>query len=293
VSTAPLVLLNGEMLPLSEARISVMDRGFLFGDGVYEVIPAYGGRLFRLHQHLERLDNSLRAIRLDNPMTHAQWAATLERLVGQFSESELGVYVQISRGPGGKRDHVIPDRVHPTVFAMVAPIDPPDAKLAEQGTSAVTLDDIRWQLCSIKATTLLANVLLRQQAKDRRAFEAILVRNGLVTEGAATNVFIVVEGRVLTPPKGPLLLPGITRDLVLELLDDAGIPCSEAPITRGQLTEAEEIWLTSSTKEVVPVTRLDGRLVGTGSPGPLWRRAVELYRGYKAQLRSGDAEQAR
>lgn len=289
-----LVLLNGEMLPLSKARVSVMDRGFLFGDGVYEVIPAYGGRLFRLRQHLERLDNSLAAIRMASPMSHAQWEQNLGRLVAQYPASQdLGVYVQITRGSSLKRDHTIPDRVRPTVFAMANPSEPPDAGLVEQGMQAVTSEDIRWQRCSIKATTLLANVLLRQEAKDRGAVEAILVRDGLVTEGAASNVFIFLDGRVITPPKGLCLLPGITRDLVLELIAEEGIPFAENAVTRQQLMDADELWLTSSTKELVPITRLEGRPVGAGVPGPTWRRVNGLYQRYKDRLRAGDVEGVR
>lgn len=280
------VYLNGEFLPLERARVSVMDRGFLFGDGVYEVIPAYGGRLFRLHHHLRRLDNSLAAIRMDNPLSDGDWEAALQRLVAQHPGRDLGVYLQVTRGPADKRDHVIPATVTPTVFAMANPVDPPDPALAERGVSAVTLDDIRWRLCHIKATTLLANVLLRQQARDEGAVEAILVRDGEVTEGAASNLFIVSEGLLLTPPKGPHLLPGITRDLILELAAEAGIPCAEASIGMAQLEAADEIWLTSSTREVLPVTRLNGAAVGAGVPGPLWRHMAELYQAYKARLRA-------
>lgn len=280
------VYLNGEFLPLERARVSVMDRGFLFGDGVYEVIPAYGGRLFRLEHHLRRLDSSLAAIRMDNPLSDAAWEAVLQRLIDQHPGRDLGVYLQVTRGTAEKRDHVIPAAVDPTVFAMASPVDPPDPALAERGVAAVTLDDIRWQLCHIKATTLLANVLLRQQARDEGAVEAILVRGGEVTEGAASNLFIVAEGLVLTPPKGPHLLPGITRDLILELAAEAGIPYAEASIGVAQLEAADEVWLTSSTREVLPVTRLNGAPVGAGVPGPFWRHMTELYQAYKARLRA-------
>jgi D-alanine transaminase len=280
------VYLNGEFLPLERARVPVMDRGFLFGDGVYEVIPAYGGRLFRLDHHLRRLDNSLAAIRMDNPLSDGRWETLLQRLVSQYPGRDLGVYLQVTRGPAETRDHSIPRNVSPTVFAMASPIDPPDPTLAECGVAAVTRDDIRWELCHIKATTLLANVLLRQQARDADAIEAILVRDGEVTEGAASNLFIVSDGLVLTPPKGPHLLPGITRDLVLELAAEAGVPCAEASIRAGQLAAADEIWLTSSTREILPVTRLDGAPVGSGVPGPLWRHMAERYQAYKARLRA-------
>ena len=283
----PEVYLNGSFLPLAEARVSVMDRGFLFGDAVYEVIPVYGGRPFRLEQHLRRLESSLEAIRMTAPLSDAAWGAVLRRLIDQYPDRDLGVYLQVTRGNAERRDHAIPEHTRPTVLAMANPIDAPDPAMAERGVSAVTLDDIRWELCHIKATTLLANVLLRQQARDRDAVEAILVRDGEVTEGAASNLFIVSEGRVITPPKGPHLLPGITRDLILELAAGAGLPHAEAPIGLGELERAEEIWLTSSTKEVLPVARLDGAPVGSGAPGPLWRGMAELYQAYKARLRGG------
>jgi len=288
MSADPECFLNGAFIPLAEARVSVMDRGFLFGDSVYEVIPAYGGRLFRLEQHLRRLEQSLAAIRMATPLGRAAWESALTRLVAPFSgRDEVGVYLQVTRGPAGKRDHAIPEAIRPTVFAMVNPIDPPDPELAERGIAAVTLDDIRWGLCNIKATTLLANVLLRQQAKDRQAMEAILVRDGMVTEGAASNLFAVRAGLLVTPPKGPFLLPGITRDLVLELAAEDGIPHAEAPVTAAELESAEEIWLTSSTNEIMPVTRLDGEPVASGLPGPLWRHMAGRYQAYKAQLRAG------
>ncbi len=281
------VFLNRSFLPIGEARVSVMDRGFLFGDAIYEVIPAYGGRLFRLDQHLRRLEDSLAGIRMTDPLGKAAWEGALTRLVSQYPGRDVGVYLQVTRGPAAKRDHAIPDRVEPTVFAMANPIDPPDAELSQRGAAAVILDDIRWRLCNIKATTLLANVLLRQEAKDRQAIEAILVREGQATEGAASNVFVVRDGLVITPPKSPFLLPGITRDLVLELAAEDGIPYAETSVSAEQLRSADEIWLTSSTKEIVPVTRLDGEPVGAGVPGPLWRRMVGLYQGYKARLRAG------
>ncbi len=280
------VFLNGAFVPLAEARVSVMDRGFLFGDSIYEVIPAYGGRLFRLEQHLRRLEDNLAAIRMTDPLGRAAWESALTRLVSPFPGRDVGVYLQVTRGPAQKRDHAIPEAAQPTVLAMANPIDPPDPQLAERGITAITLDDIRWRLCNIKATTLLANVLLRQQAKDQQAMEAILVRDGLVTEGAASNLFLVRDGLLVTPPKGPFLLPGITRDLVLELAAENGIPHAEAPVTPSELGSADEVWLTSSTKEIMPVTRLDGETVGGGLPGPLWRHMVGLYQAYKARLRA-------
>jgi D-alanine transaminase len=285
-----LVYLNGAFLPPAEARVSVMDRGFLFGDGVYEVIPAYSGRPFRLEEHLRRLDNSLAAIRMRPPHTQQEWQNILVRLVANDREADLSLYLQVTRGAAPSRDHAIPADITPCVFAMATPIGPPPGDVTQRGIAAIVRDDIRWERCDIKAITLLANVLLRQEAAEAGAFEAILVRDGLAMEGAASNLFVVREGVLVTPPKGPYLLPGITRDLVLELAARDGIPYREDTITRRELEMAPEVWLTSSTKEVMPVTRLDGRPVGAGAPGPLWRRMDALYQQAKAQLRLGTFE---
>lgn len=282
-SEQPRVYLNGEFLPLAEARISVLDRGFLFGDGVYEVIPVYGGRPFRLQEHLRRLDASLHAILMESPLADAEWERIFSRLIAGTADQYI--YLQITRGVAPKRDHAIPAGIAPTVFAMCSPIAP----IPVEGIRAVTVPDIRWHRCNIKAITLLANVLLRQEAVERGAAEAILVRGEDVTEGAASNVFMVSEGVVITPPKGPEILPGITRDLVLELALQHGIAAAERPIGIDQLRAAEEIWMTSSTREILPVIELDGRTVGDGRPGPVWRRMIDIYQDYKASLRAGTA----
>lgn len=284
-----IVYLNGEFLPKDEARVSVLDRGFLFGDGVYEVIPVYGGRLFRLEQHLERLDQSLAGIRLANPHTRLEWRRILEQLVELHGGGDQSVYLQVTRGAAPKRDHAFPTDVRATVFAMSSPLTPNPPEVAQQGVAAITLEDIRWKYCHIKAVTLLANVLLRQQALDGGAVESILIRDGEVTEGAASNVFIVRAGELLTPPKGPFLLPGITRDLILELAAANGIPHREAAITEADLASAAEIWVTSSTREILPVTTLNGVPVGNGKPGPQWTRMAALFQAYKECLRSGEA----
>ncbi|MEI6415181.1 MAG: D-amino acid aminotransferase [Pseudomonadota bacterium] len=286
------VYLNGRFLPLSEAQVPVMDRGFLFGDGVYEVIPAYGGRPLRLPHHLARLDDSLAGIRLANPLTAAAWERILAVLIEPFPKiQDVSVYIQITRGVAPKRDHAFPVGVNPTVFAMASPITPPPAVWLEEGVAAVVLEDLRWQLCHLKTITLLANVLLRQTAVEAGAVEAILVRDGRVTEGAASNLFVCREGRLLTPPKGPALLPGITRDLVLELAERHGIAWGEEILPLATLQDASEIWLTSSTREILPVTRLDGRPVGEGKPGPIWRRLWALYQDYKDHLRRGEPDE--
>jgi D-alanine transaminase len=279
------VFLNGRLVPRAEACVPVMDRGFLFGDSVYEVIPVYGGHLFRLDHHLDRLDSSLAAIWMTNPLTHEAWKAALRDLVGQRPGEDQSVYLQVTRGAAEKRDHAIPEGVTPTVFAMTTPLAPIDPAVAADGIAAITLDDLRWQRCDIKATTLLANVLARQIAKEQGALEAILIRDGLALEGAASNLFVFASGRLLTPPKSRYLLPGITRDLVIELAQANHLPLSEGEVAASALATADEIWLTSSTREVMPVTRLDGRPVGGGRPGPVWRRMNELYQAYKARLR--------
>ena len=281
------VYLNGNYLPIEQAHVPVLDRGFLFGDGVYEVIPVYGGRLFRLHEHLDRLGRSLDAIRVRNPMDAAQWEAMLSRLVEDNDGSDQSVYLQVTRGAAAKRDHAFPDGAEPTVFAMSSPLAPPDLAAGAAGIEAITLDDIRWQNCHIKAITLLPNVLMRQQAVEQGAAEAILVRDGRATEGAASNLFMVDRNTLITPPKDNNILPGITRDLIVELAALNGIPCLEQTVTTEQLRQADEIWLTSSTKEIMPVTRLDGETVGSGTRGPLCERMQGIYRGYVDALREG------
>lgn len=285
----PTAYLNGEFLPLSETRISVMDRGFLFGDGVYEVIPVYGGRLFRLEHHLKRLQNSLDAIRISNPLAPAEWHLMLTKLVESNEAEDQAVYLQVTRGVAEKRDHAFPADVTPTLFAMSTPMAESVDIDAIPGVSAVTLEDIRWNLCNVKAITLLPNVLLRQQAIDGGGTEAILIKNGLAIEGAASNVFIVSNGLLITPANGPSLLPGITRDLVIELAANHAIPFREADITEQQLFDAEEIWLTSSTREISPVIQLNDRVISAGKPGPLWRRMINLYQDHKMAIRKGEA----
>lgn len=275
------------MLPIEEARVSVLDRGFLLGDGVYEVIPAYGGQLFRLHQHLARLQRSLDSIRIENPYSITEWEEILTGLVSQNETSELSVYLQVTRGVAAKRDHVFSENMTPTVFAMCNPITQMSDEVLKKGVSAITLDDIRWKRCDIKAITLLANVMLRQQALDQGAAEAILVNHGHALEGAASNLFIVQDGLIITPPEDHQLLSGVTRDLVLELAARHAIAYEERAVKQSELLSADEIWLTSSTREILPVTLLDEKPVGSGQPGQVWHKMIELYRAYKQQLRSG------
>ena len=276
-----IVYLNGEYLPLRLAKISVLDRGFLFGDGVYEMIPVYGGKPLRLAEHLERLENSLSGIRMASPLDEGQWVDIFNRLI--CGSQDQSIYLQITRGVGTKRDHAFPAGVAPTVFVMCAPIAP----IPASGAKAITLPDIRWQWCHIKARPERANVRQRQQALDEGCAEAILIRDGDVMEGAASNVFAVVDGVLLTPPKGNYILPGITRDLVVELAQANAIPLEQRSISLEELRVAEEVWLTSSMREVLPVVELDGRTVGNGEIGPVWARMNALYQAFKEQLRMG------
>lgn len=281
----PTVYLNAEFMPDTEARIPVLDRGFIFGDGVYEVIPVYGGKLFRFNEHLQRLQNSLEALRINNPLTTEEWNQVLTELIEQNGGGDLSLYLQITRGSAA-RDHAIPENSSPTVFAMCNELKPVASETIERGVAAITLDDIRWQRCHIKAISLLPNVLLRQEALDHGATEAILIRDGFATEGAASNLFAVLDGVITTPPKSPMLLPGITRDLLLELAKDHSLPCQEKDISLEELRQADEIWLTSSTKEILAVTKLDNRSVADGKPGPLYRRMLAIYQDYKQSLKA-------
>ncbi len=281
------VYLNGSFVAPERATVSVMDRGFLFGDGVYEVIPSYGGYFLGLAQHLDRLDDSLSAIRLGNPLSRDAWQAVLGRLIGPPPAADQYVYLQVTRGAPDERDHLCAPGVQPTVFAMAKPIKArlPEVEIA--GVACVTRPDIRWQRCEIKAVSLLAAVMMRREAEDEGALEAIMVRDGMVTEGSSTNVFVVKDDVIVTPAKGQLILPGITRDLVIALARDAAMPLVERPVPADELWAADEIWLSSSTREVIPVTRLDGKPVGSGVPGPIWRRMNGLYQSYKQRIRSG------
>ncbi|MDX2458191.1 MAG: D-amino acid aminotransferase [Gammaproteobacteria bacterium] len=280
--------LNGTFLPLEDACVPVMDRGFLFGDGVYEVIPVYGGKLFRLAHHLKRLGNSLEAVRIGNPLSGKEWETMLKELVSRNESADQAVYLQITRGVAAKRDHAFPADTRPTLFAMSTPMAATVDIDSITGATAITLPDIRWKHCNIKAITLLSNVMLRQQAVDAGAAEAILIKDGYAIEGAASNIFIVKNGLLITPPNGPALLPGITRNLIIELAAAHTIPFREADIAETDLFNADEIWLTSSTREISPVTRLDDTVISAGKPGLLWKDMISLYQDCKTALRRGE-----
>jgi D-alanine transaminase len=278
--------LNGEFLPLSEARIPALDRGFIFGDGVYEVIPVYSRWPFRLSEHLKRLQSSFDFIRLPNPKPIEEWRSLVHELIEHNEWRDQSIYLQVTRG-AAPRDHAFPNGVSPTVFLMSAPLKTNSQELVESGGCAITAVDNRWLRCDIKATSLLPNVLLRQLAVDSGCVETLLLREGYLTEGAASNVFIVQEGIVLGPPKSNLMLPGITYDVVVELARGHLIPCEIRSISEAEMRAADEIWMTSSTREVLAITRLDGQKVGSGQPGPVYRRMYALYQEYKSTVMRG------
>lgn len=282
------VYLNGKLLPPDQAWVSAFDRGFIFGDGVYEVIPVYGGRPFRLKRHLQRLAQSLDSVRIRNPLAYHDWESVCAQLIAENGGGELSLYLQVTRGVA-PRDHAFPN-VEPTVFGYAQPLKTPDHAQIAQGGTAIIVDDIRWARCDIKAVALLANVLLRQQAVEQGATESILIRDDQVTEGAASNIFIVKDARVITPPQGRLILPGVTRDLVLELARSAGVDVAEASISKAELLGADEVWMTSSTKEIFPLIRVDGIRIGTGRPGPMHANMHGLYQRYKQAFRAGEVE---
>lgn len=265
-----------------QAHVSVFDRGFLLGDGVYEVIPVYAGLAFRLTQHLQRLQRSLDGVRMQNPYSDEKWSEIITQLVSENGYGDQAVYLQVTRGVA-PRDHVFPEGVEPTAFVMSNPIKPLPEYYKKEGIKAITVEDIRWAQCDIKAITLLPNSLLRQKAQDVGAQEALLIRDGYMTEGSASNSYAVVDGVLYTAPKDEKVLPGITRDLILELADKAGINYREQAVSEVDLQRAEEIWISSSTREVLPVTTMDDQPVGTGKPGPIWQQIDTLYQQYKQE----------
>ena len=267
-----LCYLNGTYLPLAQASISPLDRGFLFGDAVYEVVPVHGGRPFRLREHLDRLNRSLAAIRMDAPRSHPEWAAICGHLAAQAGGQDSYIYIQVSRGAELGRNHAWPDGLAPTLFAYVTALEPTPAPLIEQGVAAVTAEDIRWARRDIKSTALLANVLLKKTAADGGAFETILLENGALTEGASTSVHVISDGVIHLPPDGHHILPGTTRELVTELAVRLNIPINNSRVPETLLRAADEIWLSFATRGILAVTVLDGAAVGGGRPGPLFKR---------------------
>ena len=272
------VFLNGEFLPIEEARVPVLDRGFIFGDGIYEVVPVYGGRPFRWPQHLARLSRSLAKVGIANPRDDAGWTALVGELVRRHPWPDQFVYLQVTRGVA-KRDHAFPKGVAPTVFAMTSEFVPPPPAQRERGVAAVTLPDERWLHCDVKSTSLLGNVLARQAAVDAGAAECVMFRDGYLTEGSASNLWVVRNGTVYGPPRDNLILEGIRVGLLDELCTSAGIALDVRRITREEVLAADELLMSSATKEVLPITTLDGRPVGSGRPGPVY---AALYAAYQA-----------
>jgi D-alanine transaminase len=261
----------------------VLDRGFIFGDGVYEVIPVYSRHPFRLPEHLHRLQHSLDGIRLANPMIDAEWTRLTREVVARNDGDDQSIYLQVTRGVA-KRDHAFPRNVKPTVFMMSSPLVPPTRELVERGVPAITATDFRWLKCDVKSTSLLGNCLLRQAAADAGATEVVLFRDGYLTEASASNVFVVKNGVLLAPPKNHLVLPGITYDVVLELARAGPVPHEIREVPEQEVRSAEEIWITSSTKEVLAVTTLDGKPVGDGKPGAVFRTVHRSYQDFKRRI---------
>jgi D-alanine transaminase len=276
------IYLNGEFMPIAEAKISVLDRGFIFGDGVYEVIPVYSRKAFRLTEHLRRLQHSLDGIKLTNPHSDSEWATLVGELISRNEEQDQYLYLHITRGVA-KRDHAFPNPpVKPTVFMMSNPLSTPPAALLQSGVCAVTAQDNRWLRCDIKAIALLPNVLLRQMAVNADCTETILIRDdSFMTEGSASNIFVVKSGKLFAPPKDNLMLPGITYDVILEIAVAHGIPHEVRRIAVAEVFAADDLLLTSSTSEVLAITQLDGKPVGTGKPGVVFARLRNLYQEYK------------
>ena len=278
-----IVYLNGEFMPIEDAKVPVLDRGFIFGDGVYEVIPVYSKRPFRLQEHLVRFRRSHDAIRLAYPMSDAEWTKLVDDLVARNAGEDQSIYIQVTRGVA-KRDHMFPKDGKPTVFAMSNPLVTPAREAVDKGVHAITTIDYRWLKCDVKSTSLLGNCLLRQVAADAGAIEVVMFRDGFLTEGSSSNVFVVKNGVILAPPKNNLVLPGITYDVVLELAKAHGLAHEVRPVSEAEVRSADEIWVTSSTKEVLAVTTLDERAVGGGKPGTVFKRMHQLYQDFKRDV---------
>jgi len=279
----PIVYLNGEFLPAEKAQVSVFDRGYLLGDGVYEVIPVYAGNAFLLGRHLQRLQNSLDGVRIENPFSNETWTNIINNLIAQNNGGDQALYLQVTRGVA-PRDHLFPTDVAPSVYMMSNALQPVAESWKVEGIKAITTADIRWMRCDIKAITLLANSMMKQLAQDAGAQEALLIRDNYLTEGSASNAYAVIDGVIFTAPKDEKVLPGITRDLIIELAAKADMPLHERAISESALRNADEIWISSSTKEVVPITLLDGEIVGTGKPGPIWQQMDALFQQYKQEV---------
>jgi D-alanine transaminase len=280
----PVAYLNGEFLPLKEARVSPLDRAFLYADSVYEVMPVYGGRVFRFREHFDRLDRSLRELRMQPAHSRHEWARICDGLIARNGGGDMYLYVQVTRGAEYGRNHApLPD-IERTVFAFASALPPLTQERLERGVAAVTAEDTRWSRCDIKSTALLANVLLKQLAVDSNAAETILVRDGMMMEGASTTVHVVLDGEIRTPPKSHSILPGTTRDVVSELATRSGIPFQAVPVSEKELRKAAEVFIAAATIGTLAVTRLDGQPVGAGVPGPVWKQIHAALESYKREL---------
>jgi D-alanine transaminase len=285
-----MVFLNGTWLPIEDAKVPVLDRGFIFGDGVYELVPVYSRVAFRLDEHLARLERSLAETRIRNPYSRAQWRDIIYRLVDAQPFDDQGIYFQVTRGVA-KRDHAFPADGEPTVFMMSNPLVTPPNEVVQKGGIAVTAQDNRWLRCDIKSISLIGNCLLRQLSAEAGATETILFRGGKLTEASASNVFVVKRGVILSPPKSSLILAGITYDVVTELARAHGLPLEFREVMEAEVRGADEIWVTSSSKEVLPIVALDGASVGEGRPGPVFARMYQLYQEFKQKvMRAGKRE---
>jgi D-alanine transaminase len=280
----PVAWLDGAFLPLAEARISPLDRGFLFADSVYEVLPVYDGRPFLFVEHIARLERSLGEIRMRSPLARPEWAALLAELAARNGGGDMVLYVQVTRGTEEGRNHALNPALKPTVFLMASPLAPLEEAVRTHGVGAVTLPDQRWGRCDIKSTALLANVLAKSQAVDAGETEAILLAGGQLREGASSSVLVVRHGVVHAPPYGPEILPGTTRELALRLAARAGIATRIAPVSETELREADEVLLSFATRGVLPVTRIDGKAVGGGRPGPVWQALAAGFDAYRREV---------
>ena len=280
----PISYLNGAFVPLQEARISPLDRGFLYSDGVYELMPVYGGRPFRFEAHADRLTRSLAGIQMEDPHTRSEWRDLLSTLIARNGGGDQYVYWQVTRGAEFGRNHAPLPKIPRTVFAFCAPLPVISAATLENGVACVTAQDTRWAQCDIKSVSLLANILLRQQAIDSNAAETILLKEGQLMEASSSAVHVVIDGVIVSPPRSRQILPGTTRSAMEEVATTAGITYTSAPVSEKQLRAADEIWISAATREVQPVTKLDGKPVGTGKPGPVWQRVYEQWQRYKREL---------
>jgi len=286
IDAEQIVHLNGALLRIADAKISVLDRGFIYGDGAYELVPVYGRQTFRMPHHLARLQHTLDAIRLANPHTRDEWQRLIGELIARQPFADQAVYLQITRGVA-KRDHSFPKDVAPTVFMMSNPLPTPTREQVERGVAVVTAEDNRWKRCDLKTISLLGNVLMRQLATDADAAETVMFRDGRLTEASSSNVLVVKDGGIVAPPKDNQILPGITYDAAIEFAREAGLAVDIRPISKAETLEADEMWLSSSTKEVIAVTTVDGRSFGGGAPGPVFKRMYDLFQSRKPRSEFG------